>query len=215
MTTPRDDVVVVGAGLAGLTCARLLERLGLSVRVLERADATGGRVRTDVLSGYRCDRGFQLLNPAYPAVRELIDVRALELRRFAAGVALPGPDGIRVVGRPRSGHLGCSRRTLRSGYLRPGELARLAAWVGTGPGQHRAAAGRRGRRPGRLPGPGRRHRSRPPRHLGPLLRRSPGRVGGLHLRTVRPAPGRAASSSAGRACRPPVWRRSPARSRPP
>src|SRR3954447_2483646 len=128
MTTPRDDVVVVGAGLAGLTCARLLERLGLSVRVLERADATGGRIRTDVLSGYRCDRGFQLLNPAYPAVRELIDLRALELRRFCAGVALPGPDGTRVVGAPvRAPRL--LGRTLRSGYVRRGELARLAAWA--------------------------------------------------------------------------------------
>ena len=128
MTTPRDDVVVVGAGLAGLTAARLLERLGLSVRVLERGDATGGRIRTDVLSGYRCDRGFQLLNPAYPAVRELIDLRALELRRFDAGVALPARDGTRVVGDPvRAPRL--LARTLRSGYLRPGELARLAAWA--------------------------------------------------------------------------------------
>lgn len=128
MTTSRNDVVVVGAGLAGLTCARLLERLGLSVRVLERGDATGGRIRTDVLSGHRCDRGFQLLNPAYPAVRELIDLRALELRRFSAGVALPGPDGIRVVGDPvRAPRL--LGRTLASGYVRPGELARLAAWV--------------------------------------------------------------------------------------
>ena len=128
MTTPRDDVIVVGAGLAGLTCARLLERLGLSVRVLERGDATGGRIRTDVLSGYRCDRGFQVLTPSYPAVRELIDLRALELRRFSAGVALPGPDGVRVVGDPvRAPRL--LARTLRSGYVAPGELARLAAWA--------------------------------------------------------------------------------------
>jgi phytoene dehydrogenase-like protein len=128
MTTPRDDVVVVGAGLAGLTCAHLLERLGLSVRVLERGTATGGRIRTDVLSGYRCDRGFQLLNPAYPAVRELLDLRALDLRRFSAGVALPGPDGVRVVADPvRAPRL--LLRTLRSGYARPVELARLAAWA--------------------------------------------------------------------------------------
>src|SRR3954463_9570923 len=128
MTTPRDDVVVVGAGVAGLTCARLLERLGLSVRVLERGDATGGRIRTDVLSGYRCDRGFQVLNPSYPAVRELIDLRALALCRFSAGVALPGPDGIRVVGDPvRAPSL--LWRTLRSGYVAPEELARLAAWA--------------------------------------------------------------------------------------
>lgn len=128
MTAPRTEVVVVGAGLAGLTCARLLERLGLSVVVLERSDATGGRVRTDLVDGFRCDRGFQLLNPAYPAVRELVDLDALDLRAFAAGAALPGPGGTRVVADPlRAPHL--LLRTLRSGYLHPVELARLAAWA--------------------------------------------------------------------------------------
>ena len=128
MTAARDDVIVVGAGLAGLTCARLLERLGLAVRVLERGGATGGRVRTDLVDGYRCDRGFQVLNPAYPAVRELVDLDALDLRPFTAGVALPGPGGTRVVADPvRAPRL--LGRTVRSGYLHPAELARLAAWA--------------------------------------------------------------------------------------
>ena len=134
MTTPRDDVVVVGAGLAGLTAARLLERLGLSVRVLERGDATGGRIRTDVLSGYRCDRGFQLLNPAYPAVRELIDLRALELRRFDAGVALPARDGTRVVGDPRPGTPAAARARCAAGTCAP------ASWRGWPRGRHRPSA---------------------------------------------------------------------------
>ena len=82
------DVVVVGAGLAGLTCARELERRGFDIVVLERSDALGGRVRTDVIEGYRCDRGFQLLNPAYPAVKQLVDLLALDLRSFSAGAAL-------------------------------------------------------------------------------------------------------------------------------
>ena len=53
------DVAVIGAGLAGLTCARALEESGLSVRVLERTARVGGRVGTDVIDGFRCDRGFQ------------------------------------------------------------------------------------------------------------------------------------------------------------
>ena len=122
------DVVVVGAGIAGLTCARELERSGLEVEVLEASDAVGGRVRTDVVDGFRCDRGFQLVNPAYPALRDLVDVGALELRRFAAGAALAGPDGFGVVEDPRRspGHV---LQTLRSGYARPAELVRLAAWA--------------------------------------------------------------------------------------
>lgn len=122
------DVVVVGAGLAGLVCARELQRSGLEVQVLERAGVVGGRIRTDIVDGFRCDRGFQLLNPAYPALADLVDVGALELQQFAAGAALATDHGFDVVADPvRSpAYLG---RTLRSGYLRPVELARFAAWA--------------------------------------------------------------------------------------
>src|ERR687885_994286 len=84
------EVVVVGAGLAGLACARRLNGAGVAVTVLEAADRVGGRVRTDVVDGFRCDRGFQLLNPAYPEVRRVLDLRALRLRPLPAGGVVPG-----------------------------------------------------------------------------------------------------------------------------
>ncbi len=52
-------------------------RQGREVVVLEAGDAVGGRIRTDRVDGFLVDRGFQLLNPAYPAVRRWIDVDAL------------------------------------------------------------------------------------------------------------------------------------------
>ena len=75
------DVVVVGAGLSGLAAARRLAAAGLAVRVLEAGSAPGGRVRTDSVDGFRLDRGFQVLCPAYPAVPRELDVPALDLRR--------------------------------------------------------------------------------------------------------------------------------------
>jgi phytoene dehydrogenase-like protein len=59
-----SEVVVVGAGMAGLACAVELTRRGVDVVVLEASDAVGGRIRTDRLDTMRLDRGFQLLNPA-------------------------------------------------------------------------------------------------------------------------------------------------------
>jgi phytoene dehydrogenase-like protein len=83
--SPDVVVVVVGAGLAGLCCAREVAAAGLTVRVLEAGDGVGGRVRTDVVDGYRLDRGFQILLTAYPEVAASLDVVALDLRVFDPG----------------------------------------------------------------------------------------------------------------------------------
>ena len=50
------EVLVVGAGLAGLTCALRLQDNGVDVRIVDAADAVGGRVRTDRVDGYLLDR---------------------------------------------------------------------------------------------------------------------------------------------------------------
>lgn len=60
------DVIIVGAGLAGLAAARPLVDAGRQVVVLEASDGVGGRVRTDVVDGFQLDRGFQVLLTAYP-----------------------------------------------------------------------------------------------------------------------------------------------------
>ena len=122
------DVVVVGAGLAGLTCAVALEECGLDVLVLEAADEVGGRVRTEVVEGHLCDVGFQLLNPAYPAVRRLLDVPALGLQAFGAGVEVRRDGVTALVADPRREPAALAR-TLASGLLVPGEVARLARWA--------------------------------------------------------------------------------------
>jgi phytoene dehydrogenase-like protein len=84
----RADVVIVGAGLAGLVAARQLTKAGLDVRVVEASDAIGGRVRTDVVEGFRLDRGFQVLLTAYPELPRHLDLGALQLKAFDPGAAL-------------------------------------------------------------------------------------------------------------------------------
>jgi phytoene dehydrogenase-like protein len=122
------DVVVVGAGLAGLRCADRLAEAGLRVVVLEREPVVGGRQRTDEVDGFLLDRGFQVLNPAYPAVRRWVDVDDLALRPFGAGLLVRRERGLVELAHP----LREPRRlaaTLRSGLLAPGSAASVARWA--------------------------------------------------------------------------------------
>lgn len=78
-------VVIIGAGLAGLSCALTLEASGVAVTLLEAESAPGGRVRTDLVEGFRLDRGFQVLLTAYPEAKRLLDYSALDLKKFEPG----------------------------------------------------------------------------------------------------------------------------------
>ncbi|GHO45316.1 NAD(P)/FAD-dependent oxidoreductase [Ktedonospora formicarum] len=82
-------ILIVGAGLAGLTCAKKLVESGQEVLVLEAADQVGGRVRTDYHEeGYRLDRGFQVLFTAYAAASRHLDYGRLKQRKFEPGAIL-------------------------------------------------------------------------------------------------------------------------------
>ncbi|HAN99922.1 MAG TPA: hypothetical protein DCQ98_21950 [Planctomycetaceae bacterium] len=81
-------VVIVGAGLAGLSCARTLLARGIDVVVVERDARVGGRVRTDLIDGFRVDHGFQVLQTAYPEAIAQLDYRRLDLQRFEPGALI-------------------------------------------------------------------------------------------------------------------------------
>ena len=80
-----DPVTIIGAGLAGLSCARELKTHGVECVVLEASDGVGGRVRTDSYEGFLLDRGFQVLLTAYPECRRLLNYEALKLKPFYPG----------------------------------------------------------------------------------------------------------------------------------
>ncbi len=79
------DVLIIGAGLAGLCCARRLHESCVSFQLVEASDGIGGRVRTDEFDGFLLDRGFQVLLTAYPESRRVLDYPALELKSFSPG----------------------------------------------------------------------------------------------------------------------------------
>jgi phytoene dehydrogenase-like protein len=79
------EVVTIGAGLAGLSCALSLDAAGVQVTLLEATDRPGGRVSTDLVEGFRLDRGFQVLLTAYPEATRLLNYEALQLKKFEPG----------------------------------------------------------------------------------------------------------------------------------
>ncbi|MCY7302654.1 MAG: FAD-dependent oxidoreductase [Thermoleophilia bacterium] len=95
------DVIVVGAGAAGLACAQTLMKAGRAPVVLERSDTVGGRVRTDVVDGFLLDHGFQVLPLAYPEARAMLDYERLDLGEFARGAIIRADGRFRRLADPR------------------------------------------------------------------------------------------------------------------
>ena len=82
----KTDVVVIGAGGAGLAAARRLSIAGREVCVIDASDDFGGRIRTDQVDGLLLDRGFQLYNPSYQEGISVLDLTALDVKSFSPGV---------------------------------------------------------------------------------------------------------------------------------
>lgn len=120
------DVVVVGAGLAGLTAARVLSRAGERVRVLEAAPEVGGRVRSRSVGGFVLDAGYQVLFPAYPAVRRHVNLGALDLVAIPPGAVVVRGEKRETLGSP-FGDLAALPGTLAARSLGVADKARVAA----------------------------------------------------------------------------------------
>ncbi|MFC9329106.1 NAD(P)/FAD-dependent oxidoreductase [Kitasatospora sp. NPDC057015] len=121
------DVVVVGAGLAGLAAARALTGHGLAVQVLETTDRIGGRMATREVDGFRLDHGSHLLNTAFPELRRRLDLDRLDLRPLAPG-ALVHSGGRRYrAGDPQS--TTARQAATRTPFGSPLDRARLGGWL--------------------------------------------------------------------------------------
>ena len=99
-----SDVLIIGAGLAGLSAAITLQEAGRDVRVIDSSDRPGGRVTSDIIDGFICDRGFQLINSQYPALQALDVIKEIDF--------IPAPRVIEVA-------LGSDRRALGDPRVAP------------------------------------------------------------------------------------------------
>lgn len=131
-----NDVAIVGGGLAGLAAARTLRTAGIRCTLFEATDTLGGRVNSERFDDIIVDKGFQLLNSWYPAVKELLspgEYSALNMRSFEAGIQTVTKEGPAFLGDP------VRSPRIFAGILNPGtrsaisfrDLMALRKWLGT------------------------------------------------------------------------------------
>ena len=123
-----SDVIVVGAGLAGLAPATRLVEAGQDIMIFEAGSQAGGRMRTDHIDGFQLDRGFHVFNPAYPEARGVLDLDALDLHPFAPGIAVRDGARLHLLAHPIR-----SPQTILQTLGGPGSLPTklaVARWLG-------------------------------------------------------------------------------------
>jgi phytoene dehydrogenase-like protein len=89
----KPTITIIGAGISGLTAAVYLHQKGYKIQILEASDRAGGRIKTDIIDGFRIDRGFQVLLTEYPETKALLDYKKLNLKRFIPGATVLYDEG--------------------------------------------------------------------------------------------------------------------------
>ncbi|HNN49322.1 MAG TPA: FAD-dependent oxidoreductase, partial [Marmoricola sp.] len=118
------DVIVIGAGLAGLACAHALEEFGFSVTVLEASDRVGGRAGGYSIDGFRCDSGVQWFDARSMVIRAAVDVAALQPQAWDQAMVLADPGSFWLLRPPQLAFVSA----IRNGIGSQADIARLIRW---------------------------------------------------------------------------------------
>lgn len=119
-------VVIIGAGLAGLALARELHQAGVYYLLLDAEDRPGGRLKTDVVDGFKLDRGFQVYLSGYQIASRVLDLEALNLGNFGRGAILFDGSSSAVLAEPR-GFL-AKLKFLKSSPVPIADLKKFSGW---------------------------------------------------------------------------------------
>ena len=84
----KPTVHIIGSGISGLRCAENLLHFGIEVKIVEKSDSIGGRMRTTEKNGFLLDHGFHVMQTGYPHSRAKIDFKELGARRFSPGAKI-------------------------------------------------------------------------------------------------------------------------------
>ena len=96
-----SEVLIVGAGLAGINAAISLQAAGVDVQVVESSDRPGGRITSDLIDGFICDRGFQLINSKYPALVDLDVIKEIDFIAASRVIEVSLGNDRHALGDPR------------------------------------------------------------------------------------------------------------------
>ena len=76
------NVVIIGSGLSGLSCAYYLKKNGINTAIYDQSNQIGGRIFSENIDGFICDNGFQILLNNYQEVKKILDYKDLNINYF-------------------------------------------------------------------------------------------------------------------------------------
>ena len=88
MVNKKTDIVIIGAGIAGLACAMKLKKNNRNFIIIEQSDRVGGRVGSIKENEYIFDLGFQVYNTEYYKTNSLLNLKELKLKVFKPGASI-------------------------------------------------------------------------------------------------------------------------------